>query len=286
MNSNPNLKGTIMEFHEFADIFPMLSEEELAELCADIKKNGLTDPVTLYEGKVLDGRNRATACEKLGINPKTVKYTGDDPLGFVLSKNLHRRHLTTGQRSMIAEKLATLSEGRPKKTVENSTVSTETAAKTLNVSRDSVQQARKVRTKAVPEVAEAVEAGKMPVSVAAKLADAPPEEQREAVAKVKRGEKHPPAKKQQSPRKTVAKGQEPDEDFIEQYMDWLNDPVSYEMPRLDQNEEYVLRLPLPLDHKSMLPAFRDVFGQKNEAVRNRVIAEVKILADLIDNLND
>jgi ParB-like chromosome segregation protein Spo0J len=274
-----------MKFHELADIFPMLGDEELAELCADIKKNGLTESVTVYEGKILDGRNRARACKTLRIKPTTVEFTGDDPLAFVLSKNLHRRHLTTSQRAMIAEKVATLGKGRPQKNTENSVFSQKETARQFKVSEDSIQQARKVRTKAVPEVAKAVESGKMPVSVAAKLADAPPEEQRETIARVERGEKRPAAKKQ-SPRKTVAKEQEPDEDFMEQYMDWLNDQVNYKMPSLEQNEENVLKLPLPLDHKSMLPAFRDVFGQKNEAIRNRVIAEVKNLADIIDSLND
>jgi hypothetical protein len=45
----------------------------------------------LYEGQILDGRNRARACEALGIEPETRVYAGDDPVGFVISRNLHRR---------------------------------------------------------------------------------------------------------------------------------------------------------------------------------------------------
>ena len=62
-----------MDIHEFANIFPMLGDEELKELCADIEKNGLAEPITVYEGKILDGRNRWTACTRLGIEPKTYR---------------------------------------------------------------------------------------------------------------------------------------------------------------------------------------------------------------------
>jgi N6-adenosine-specific RNA methylase IME4/DNA-binding transcriptional regulator YdaS (Cro superfamily) len=84
---------------------------------------------------------------------------------------------------MIAEKLATMPEGRPKKTPKNLGVSQTDAATMLNVSHTSVEQARKVRTEAVPEVAAAVESGKVSVSAAATLAEAPPEKQREVIAK-------------------------------------------------------------------------------------------------------
>jgi hypothetical protein len=157
-----------MKFHELANIFPMLGDEELAELCADIKKNGLAEPITVYEGKILDGRNRATACTMLGVSPKTVEYTGDDPVAFVLSKNLHRRHLTESQRALVASKLATLPAHRP--TVENKCANLRTysqdagnkgitaqsgavpqaeAAKMLNVSKRQVQNATKLRKEVV-----------------------------------------------------------------------------------------------------------------------------------------
>jgi N6-adenosine-specific RNA methylase IME4/DNA-binding transcriptional regulator YdaS (Cro superfamily) len=166
----------------------MMGEEAYLELSADIEKNGLLEPIVTYEGKILDGRNRDSVCLALGIKPKCVEYTGDDPLSYVLSKNLKRRHLTASQRAMVAEKLANMPRGGDRKSenikVENSTlISQDEAAKQLNVSRDSVNQAHKVRTKAVPEVADAVEAGKVTVSVAAWLADATPEQQREVIAK-------------------------------------------------------------------------------------------------------
>jgi len=288
-----------MDFHELANIFPMLGAEELAELCASIEKNGLTEPITLYEGKVLDGRNRATACTTLKIKPKTVEYTGNDPIAFVLSKNIHRRHLTTGQRSMIAEKLATFGKGRPEKNTENSVFSQKEAAKQFKVSEDSIQQARKVRTKAVPEVAEAVESGKMPVSAAAKLADAPPEEQREAVARVERGEKRISVK-QQSRRKTVAKEPELEDKYIKVEKCWEPElesaktwwdtmPTAYR--QLTGGEEIAgcLKIPVPFHHNVVLALFRQMCidaGEDGDELRSLLIAEVKLLADRIEELGE
>jgi hypothetical protein len=92
------------EFHEVANIFPMMNETEFAELRADIQANGLLEPIWLEKnGKIVDGRNRYTACRQLGIEPKyqAVK-PGTNLLEFVVSLNLKRRHLTTGQKTCVA----------------------------------------------------------------------------------------------------------------------------------------------------------------------------------------
>jgi len=91
-----------MEFHPAANIFPMLTGEEYIALRDDISVNGLLESIDIYEGKVLDGRNRYTACLDIGIEPVISEYTGDDPLGYVISKNLKRRHLTSSQRAVVA----------------------------------------------------------------------------------------------------------------------------------------------------------------------------------------
>ena len=94
-----------LEPHPYAAIFPMMGGVEFADLANDIKSNGLREPVWLYEGKILDGRNRAEACVVTGTPLVTREYDGDDPVGFVLSLNLHRRHLDSGQRACVAVEL-------------------------------------------------------------------------------------------------------------------------------------------------------------------------------------
>jgi ParB-like chromosome segregation protein Spo0J len=169
--------------HEYANLFPVLDEVELEKLSADIKTNGQVEPAVLYEGKILDGRNRALVCAKLDLKLKTIEYSGDDPLAFVISKNLLRRHLAIGQRSLIAAKIANISVGQPKKYSANlQNTSQSQAAKQLNVSVRSVANAAKVYKNAIPEVINAVESGNLSVSVAATLSRAAPEKQRAAVA--------------------------------------------------------------------------------------------------------
>jgi hypothetical protein len=88
--------------HPAATLFPMMHGPELGLLIEDIEAHGLREPVVLYDGQVLDGRNRLRACELAGIEPRFEEWDGvGSPLAFVLSRNLHRRHLNESQRSII-----------------------------------------------------------------------------------------------------------------------------------------------------------------------------------------
>jgi hypothetical protein len=93
-----------MEAHPAADLFPMMSEAELRNLADDIKANGLNHPVVIYEGQVLDGRNRSRACKMAGVQVKTEDWVdpGCGPVAYVVSQNIHRRHLTATQRAALA----------------------------------------------------------------------------------------------------------------------------------------------------------------------------------------
>jgi hypothetical protein len=84
-----------------------MAEAELAELAEDIRKHGLREPITLYNGAILDGRNRYAACKRTGMEPRFVEATPADlnggPASYMLSRNLYRRHLDAEQkRSAIA----------------------------------------------------------------------------------------------------------------------------------------------------------------------------------------
>jgi hypothetical protein len=92
----------VIESHPAADIFPMLSESDLSILADDIRAHGLHEPIALLGGKILDGRNRYQACLRVGVDPRTVSISTDEPVAYVMSHNLHRRHLTTSQRGAIA----------------------------------------------------------------------------------------------------------------------------------------------------------------------------------------
>jgi N6-adenosine-specific RNA methylase IME4/ParB-like chromosome segregation protein Spo0J len=168
------------EFHPLANIFPLVEGPEFADLVADIREHGLHEPIVMFEDRVLDGRNRLRACEAAGVEPTFTVYQGDDPISYVVSLNLRRRHLNESQRAMVAAKLATLklggnqhSEGLP----------IGRSSELLNVGERSVARAREVQEHGTPELVHAVERGAVSVSAAADVATLPAQEQQEIVAR-------------------------------------------------------------------------------------------------------
>lgn len=104
--------------HPAADLFPMLDDDELRALADDIAAHGLHEPVWLYDDPergpvLLDGRNRRAACDLAGkiMSAKDVRwYQGDDPIGFVISENVKRRHLMAGQLAVVADEADALAD--------------------------------------------------------------------------------------------------------------------------------------------------------------------------------
>jgi hypothetical protein len=178
-----------LKFHPLADIFPLMEGPEFDALVADIKANGLRETIVLFEEKILDGRNRWRACEKAGVEPKTKEYRGKDPLNFVISMNLRRRHLDESQRAMVAARIETVRHGGDRKSDDqdaNLHVDRSKAAELMNVSTRTVASARQVIDRGADELVAVVDRGEVSVSAAAEVATQPVEEQRELVA---RGEK-------------------------------------------------------------------------------------------------
>jgi hypothetical protein len=99
--------------HPVADLFPYLGKDELIDLAQDIEENGQLQPIVLFEGAILDGRNRLAALKLAGFSTAdTIDYGGDDPVGFIMSINLRRRHLSTGQLALLAVSLLPHLEAR------------------------------------------------------------------------------------------------------------------------------------------------------------------------------
>lgn len=162
------------EFHPVAEIFPMMSDREMLDLVEDIREYGLREPIWLHtDGRIIDGRNRFISCRQLGIEPDVRTFAGADSdlVAFVLSLNLHRRHLSESQRATVAARIANLDEGRPGETAPIGAVSQQQAADMLNVGRRSVQRAREVIDKGGPELAALVDSGAVTVSAAASVAN-------------------------------------------------------------------------------------------------------------------
>jgi ParB-like chromosome segregation protein Spo0J len=163
--------------HLLAKLFPAMDTPAFNELIADIKRNGLLHPITLYQERVLDGVHRQDACLEAGVEPRYEKFFGDNPLGFVLSNNLARRHLSESQRAMIAAKIATLPKGShgPKGPTQKQ------VARSLKTSAMSIKRAKTVQQKGTPELVAAVEADEISVAPAAEIAKLPKDQQAKAM---------------------------------------------------------------------------------------------------------
>ena len=94
--------------HPFAATFPMITGTPLEELKGDIKAHGILEPIRLYQGMILDGRNRYATAKAVG-HPFTAKdfkeWTGTlaEAEAFVISTNFHRRQLTSVQKQDVIQ---------------------------------------------------------------------------------------------------------------------------------------------------------------------------------------
>jgi hypothetical protein len=187
--------------HPICLLIPSADEYELQELTEDVRAHGLIDPIVLFEGMILDGRNRAAACERGQVAPRYVQFGGgrEDALILVISHNLKRRHLTKQAiadalvaaedfnlhytlAGPAAEQEAADSAGTQPviKITEPKTASSRKLAQAAGgaVSHVMIAATRKVKEKGEPELQEAVKRGRIGVQDAAKVADLLPEQQK------------------------------------------------------------------------------------------------------------
>ena len=110
---------TKLEPHPLSKLFPPISDEDFGKLAADIKLHGLRQHIVLYQGKILDGNNRYRACSLAGIKPTFADFTGidADARNYVISVNIHRRHLSPDQRRDIIAALLKADPGQSNRQV-------------------------------------------------------------------------------------------------------------------------------------------------------------------------
>jgi ParB-like chromosome segregation protein Spo0J len=173
-------KGEIA-VHPLADMFPPMNESELKALVKDIRENRLQQPIIMFEGKVLDGRNRYRACLQAGVEPTFDRYTGTEPAHYVISANLRRRNLTASQVAMIAVKFLPSLETEAKERQRQSKgrgqkgrarmpdlktgKATEKASELFGCSPRHISEANRLK-KASPELANRVEEGSLTIGQA------------------------------------------------------------------------------------------------------------------------
>jgi len=139
-----------MKVHPAAALFPMMSDEDLADLAEDIKTNGQIHTIIVdADGQLIDGRNRLAACQLAGVEPRVETLTGQDPAVYILSSNVTRRHLSKGQAAMLVARV---------RLETKQAMPLRAAAKTAGTSAARVSQANTV-LKYAPELVDWVQAG-------------------------------------------------------------------------------------------------------------------------------
>ena len=193
-----------MEFHDVANLFPLIEGQEFNDLVEDICINGLQQTIWTYQGKIVDGRNRYRACNKAGVAPRFQEWHGQGSLvKFVISLNVKRRHLTSSQLAVIAldvlEKLEEEAKERQRlaggdkksesakslpqnsgEAIGSGSESVKEAAKLLNTNHDYVSAAKKVAAAQIPSLLEHVKDGTLSVMDAKAIVNQP-EDRRDAV---------------------------------------------------------------------------------------------------------
>lgn len=162
------------EYHELSTIFPSFTGEDEYELLVDsIKKEGLLSPIVKWQGKIVDGRHRHKACLDANVEPEYEVLS--DTLSFeqvrdrIIGLNILRRHMTAGQRSMVAAELANMTHGGDRKSNQIANLqldnSLKSAANKLSVSKRSVSTAKDVK-RDTPDLANKVKNGEMSLNAA------------------------------------------------------------------------------------------------------------------------
>lgn len=185
---------TTLQFHPVADIFPLINGADFDALKADISANGLLEAIWLHpDGRIIDGRNRYRACCDLGVEPDFRTYSGSLDTSalvqFVVSLNLKRRHLDSGQKAFVALEVERvladaarerererktqprnftdelLTNQRFEKSITDVSSSSAQAAVILGTNRQYVSDAKRIQEHA-PDLAQAVKSGDMKITEA------------------------------------------------------------------------------------------------------------------------
>jgi ribosomal protein L29 len=171
-----------MKQHPLSAAFPAMPTDEFEALKDSITDIGVQNPITLFEGMVIDGWHRYTAAQEVGVHCPTIELIGVDPQAFVIAQNKARRHIQQGQIALaVAAVYQWKPAGRPGNSAPGAGFSTAKLADIAGVGTRTMEQAKAVESKATPKVKEAVKSGEISVKRGAEIAKLPAKEQTKAI---------------------------------------------------------------------------------------------------------
>jgi N6-adenosine-specific RNA methylase IME4/ParB-like chromosome segregation protein Spo0J len=173
--------------HPIANLLPAMEEKQLAELTESIRRKGLVNDIILLQGMVLDGRGRQQACIRAGVSPRYTEFAGsrDDARAFVIIQNVHRRHLSDEQRTMIAALMVNTKLGSNQHSRDGDVehVPVGRASTMLNVKVRTVNRYLPIARDA-KDVADAVVRGRITFKTAKKIVELPEDEQLQVLSSI------------------------------------------------------------------------------------------------------
>lgn len=175
-----------MKQHPLSAAFPAMAPDEYQALVDSVTINGVINPITIYEGMVLDGWHRFNAANEAGVACPTVELGDVDPQAFVIAQNKDRRHIAQGQ---LALAVAAVYQWKPLGANQHGgsapgadpAKTTAQLAQIAGVGTRTMEQAKAVEAKAAPKVKEAVKSGEISVKRAAEIAKLPAKDQVKAL---------------------------------------------------------------------------------------------------------
>ncbi len=286
------------ELHPLCSLFPRMADADFDALCADIKANGLRHMIVMHEGMILDGGNRYRACLETGTTPHFTDYGHGDPVAYVLSQNLHRRHLTPGQRAAIvssAQNWATAQSqggnGSNQHAPSNSAILHFSSAADRAVDSGASLRTQKMAdmvAKADPELAAEVGRGEVSLPAAVAQVEAKDPKKANKPKKVTPPVATAPERHDEAPGPaTVVQGEAPaadreeygasDEEMLTQFNDTLDENVRLLAiveadDRLDAAMAQIKQMAADIKQKdaeiaSLRQSSRGLMNEKNEAIR-------------------
>lgn len=172
MTAQQEFSKLSLKQHPLSAAFPSMPEAEIEALSMDIEKHGQREPGVTLDGMILDGWHRYLACHRAGKEFVSTEFVGDDPVSFVISRNLHRRHLTASQRAgCVVAALNWKPVGRPtEKGDAAAELSSKQLAEKAEVSERTIERAKSAHKAGLGED---VRSGRVTAERAAEIAKLP-----------------------------------------------------------------------------------------------------------------
>ena len=192
VGSNPTARHSLKGFgimtdlkidNEFKELIPPLTDDEKKQLEENILRDGIQDPLKVWQGTLIDGHNRYEIARRHGLTFKTVEMqfpTRDDVKIWIIKNQFGRRNLSAYDRSILALKLKPVIAAKAKENLSTHTVdgyqglpnsakavnTRQEIAKAAGVGHDTIAKVEKIEAQATPEIKAALKAGDLSINQA------------------------------------------------------------------------------------------------------------------------